>query len=393
MLIRVPKVSGIQQSYVVTGSYTARSHTLYRDDDMAQSRITRHRTAVVIGVTLLLLVGLRAALPLIVKDQINARLASLEEYSGHLEDIDLALWRGEYNIVNLVIEKRGVDTTVPFVWVPRAAISLEWKALLDGAVVGEVELFAPELHLIAADDPTQEQIGAGVRWYSLLEELVPFTINRFEIQDGHFRLDDADVKRPLDVHIHDIDALATNLSNARDTEADSFASAALTGLFGAGTPLAINGQLSPLADPPVFEVDVRLEALPLTQLNGLLNAYIGVDAEAGEFSVFAEFASANGRFEGYIKPILANAEFFSLGNEDNLLRNIWEGIVAVTAVLLQNQPEDQFASVIPFSGELADIDADVLSAMRSILRNAFVSALELKLDNTVEIENLGADGQ
>lgn len=68
-----------------------------------------------------------------------------------------------------------------------------------------------------------------------------------------------------------------------------------------------------------------------------------------------------------IKPILANAEFFSLGEEENLLRNIWEGIVAVTAVLLQNQPEDQFASVIPFSGELADVDADLLSAMLSIL--------------------------
>ncbi|MEK7259010.1 MAG: DUF748 domain-containing protein [Pseudomonadota bacterium] len=360
---------------------------------MTQNRLARHRTAVIVGVILLLLVGLRAALPSIVKDQINSRLASLEEYSGHLEDIDLALWRGEYNIVNLVIEKRGIETTEPFVWVPRAAISLEWRALLEGAVVGEVELFAPEIHLIAADNPAQEQIGAGVRWYSLLEELVPFTINRFEVQDGHFRLDDADVQRPLNVHIHDIDALATNLSNASDTDADSFASAALTGLFDAGTPLTINGQLSPLADPPVFEVDVQVETLPLTELNGLLNAYIGVDAEAGEFSVFAEFASANGRFEGYIKPILANAEFFSLGEEENLLRNIWEGIVAVTAVLLQNQPEDQFASVIPFSGELADVDAGILSAMLSILRNAFVTALELKLDNTVEIENLGADGQ
>ncbi len=360
---------------------------------MTQNRITRHRTAVVVGVTLLLLVGLRMALPSIVKNQINTRLASLQEYSGHLEDIDLALWRGEYSIVDLVIEKRGINTNEPFVRMPRAAISLEWRALLDGALVGEVELFAPELHLIAADNPAREQFGWGVPWYNLLEELVPFTINRFEIQDGHFRLDDADVERPLNVHIHDIDALATNLSNASDTDADSFATAALTGLFGSGTPLTINGQLNPLADPPIFEVDVRLETLPLTELNGLLNAYIGVDAEAGEFSVFAEFASANGRFEGYIKPILADAEFFDLQEEDNLLRKIWEGIVAVTAVVLQNQPEDQFASVIPFSGELTEVHTDVLSAMLSILRNAFVTALELKLDNTVEIENLGANGQ
>lgn len=360
---------------------------------MGETRIKRHRTVIMIGVVLVLLVGLRAALPSIVKDQINSRLASLEEYSGHIEDIDLALWRGEYDIVNLVIEKRGVETTEPFLWVPRAAISIEWAALLEGAVVGEVELFAPEVHLIVADDPAREQIGWGMPWYDLLEELVPFTINRFEIHDGHFRLDDADVDRPLNVHIHDIDALATNLSNASDTDADTFATATLSGLFGAGTPLTINGQLSPLATPPVFEVDVELETLPLMELNGLLNAYIGVDAEAGEFSVFAEFASANGRFEGYIKPILADAEFFSLQEEDNLLRKIWEGIVAFTAVLLQNQPQNQFASVIPFSGELEQVDTGILSAMLSILQNAFVTALELKLDNTVEIENLGADGQ
>lgn len=360
---------------------------------MAENRTRRHRTIIVFGVIVVLLIGLRAALPFIVKDQINSRLASLEVYSGHLEDIDLAFWRGEYDMVNLVIEKRGGDTTEPFLWVPRAAISIEWQALLDGAVVGEVELFGPEMHVIASDDPAREQFGLGVPWYDLLEELVPFTINRFEVQDGRFEFADADVERPLNVFVHDIDAIATNLSNATETDADTFATASLTGLFGQSTPLTINGQLSPLADPPAFEVDFELETLPLMELNGLLNAYIGVDAEAGNFSVFAEVASANGRFEGYIKPILTEAEFFNLKEEDNLLRKIWEGIVALTAELLENQPGDQFASVIPFSGELEQVNTGTLSALLSILRNAFVSALEQKLDNSVQIENLGGAGQ
>lgn len=360
---------------------------------MAEIRIKRHRTAITFGVILLLLIGVRAALPLIIKDQINSRLASLQEYNGHLEDIDLALWRGEYSIVNLVIVKTGVDTDEPFLRVPQASFSIEWQALLDGAIVGEVELFAPELHVTVSDDPARAQFGLGVPWYDLLEELVPFTINRFEVHDGRFEFTDADLERPLDLYVHDIDALGTNLSNATETDADTFATVSLTGFFGQGTPLTINGQLSPQADPPAFEMDFELETLPLIELNGLLNAYIGVDAEAGNFSVFAEVASANGHFEGYIKPMLTEAEFFSLKEDDNLLRKIWEGIVAMTAELLENQPGDQFASVIPFSGELDDVNTGRLSAMVSILRNAFVAALEHKLDDSVQIENLGGAGQ
>ena len=353
------------------------------------------RTKLAVGLitVVVLLVAGRLALPYIVKDQVNRQLAGLDDYTGHVDEIDIALWRGEYAIHGLVIEKIQENTSPPLLLAPETAISLQWDALFDGRIVGEVEMFAPELNVTASPAESEQQAGADEPWYAVLEDLVPFRVNEFKVNNGRLAFRDTRADAEVDVFISELNALVENLSNVEETDADSFATAELSGRFGGNAPIYLNGQLNPLADPPMFEADFELETVPLVELNSLLEAYAGVVAEAGTFSVYAEFASADGRFEGYVKPILENPQFTTDEETDSLLRKFWAATVDLAATIFENEQEEQVASQIPFSGELETVDAGIFPAILSILENAFIAALSPQVEGTVELEDVGADSQ
>ena len=66
-------------------------------------------TAAVIG---LVLVVSRVGLPYFLTWRINAELRDLPNYTGHVDDVDLALWRGAYALKGLEIRQREHDFVV-----------------------------------------------------------------------------------------------------------------------------------------------------------------------------------------------------------------------------------------------------------------------------------------
>jgi len=60
---------------------------------------TRYRRPlwVLLSLALLLLV-IHLALPYVVLNYLNGKLADLGDYRGHIEDVDLAWWRGAYRL-------------------------------------------------------------------------------------------------------------------------------------------------------------------------------------------------------------------------------------------------------------------------------------------------------
>ena len=103
----------------------------------------RNKIFWVLGILAVLLVGARVALPYFVKDEFNRRLMALESYDGHVEDVDLALWRGAYRVDDIRIVKTGSKQPEPFFDAERIDFSVEWRSLLRGRVVAECEMFAP----------------------------------------------------------------------------------------------------------------------------------------------------------------------------------------------------------------------------------------------------------
>ena len=102
-----------------------------------------------LGSLIVLLVALHLALPYLVRDYLNDKLADMGDYRGQIADVDLAWWRGAYQINGLKIVKTSGKVPVPFLDAPLIDLSVSWHSLWsDRAVVAEVTFVRPELNFV-----------------------------------------------------------------------------------------------------------------------------------------------------------------------------------------------------------------------------------------------------
>ncbi|MFP4540733.1 MAG: hypothetical protein ACLFR7_03795, partial [Opitutales bacterium] len=104
------------------------------------TRRTRRRWWIWPLATLLLIALLvRFTLPYFLRSQANVRLAAMKGFHGHVEDLDLALWRGAYRFEGLTLERRVDGEREPFLEADVIDFSLAWSALLKGRMRSEIE--------------------------------------------------------------------------------------------------------------------------------------------------------------------------------------------------------------------------------------------------------------
>src|ERR1035437_3976290 len=88
---------------------------------------------IIFGIVVVLIV-IRAFLPYIVLHYANKRLAEMPGYYGHIEDLDLNLYRGAYTLKTMYLNKvDSIDKKqIPFFFSQVIDLSLEWPSLLHG---------------------------------------------------------------------------------------------------------------------------------------------------------------------------------------------------------------------------------------------------------------------
>jgi hypothetical protein len=356
---------------------------------MRSRRLRSRKLWIAIGLVILLLVAIRAVLPIAVERYVNRKLDELEGYSGSVSDVDLNLWRGAYVIEGVRVVKTGGRVPVPFFSAPKVDISVEWRALLDGAVVAEIELHSPKLNFVKGPTPKTSQTEPGDNWTDTVKDLAPFRINRFAIFDGEIHYRDFHSDPKVDIYAQRIRAVARNLTNAEDlsgTLVSNFHARAVA--MGSGA-FELSGRYNPYAKKPTFQLAAELDHLNIAQLNDFLKAYGNVDAERGKLSIDAEFAAARGRFRGYVKPFVDDLQLLDWDREDEgLLGKLWEGLAEVVGEILEDQDKDRIATRVPFSGSTEDPNADVWSTIGGLLKNAFIESLRRGLEGKL---GLGKD--
>jgi hypothetical protein len=340
-----------------------------------------------LGAAAALLVALRAAAPTLVEQYLNDALAGLGDYRGHVDDVDLALWRGGYTVHGLVIEKTETRIDVPLVAAPRIDLSLQWHALLRGGLTGEAEFTSPRINFVQQRD--DNQYGEGPDWQAKLEALFPLRFNRVEVINGSLHFQNPDSSPPVDIFLSEIELTVDNLTNIRDSNSPVFTSVRGSATAMQHAPVALQARLDPLQDQPRFDLNFEMENLELTRLNAFLKSYLNITAEAGTFSVYGEVAAADGSYEGYVKPLLDHAEFLRPSDFKNRpLAAIWESVVAAFAGIVENQPRDRIGTRVPLRGELSP-QPDTMAAIRGVFRNmfdAFLTGIEgsVELDDAIE---------
>jgi hypothetical protein len=96
-------------------------------------RRARHSLQWIVAVAIFL-IALRIALPYAVRDYVNRA----DGYSGRIGDVNMRLWRGGYRIQQIEILRKTGDVTTPLFSAPQVDLSIDWRELFHGSVVGEV---------------------------------------------------------------------------------------------------------------------------------------------------------------------------------------------------------------------------------------------------------------
>lgn len=366
---------------------TKRPGTMTVDTPPAARR-KRWRVVLIVLAVLLLI---RIILPYVLLHVANDRLKSTDGYYGHLEDLDLALIRGAYKLEGFYLDKQDSATLerTPFLSAAVIDLSVEWRALFHGRIVGELVVDSAEVRFTkeAAEPAELEKDTAS--FADLLHDFMPLKINRLEFHNSAIRYIDPTSEPQVDVQLSRVEVLATNLSNAVDTEevlpSEVKASA---GLYG-GT-LTFNMGIDPLAEQPTFDMDLKLTETDLVELNPMLQAYANVDVNRGTMGLYAEMATSEGAFTGYVKPIIKDLDV--LGPEDrneSFFHKLYEGVVGTAGAIFTNPREDQVATKVELSGELKEVRTSTIYALVQLIRNAFIQALVPALDQEISINSLG----
>jgi hypothetical protein len=339
----------------------------------------------VAGSLVVLVVAARLSLPYFVTRYVNKVLAEIPGYAGSIYDVDIRLFRGAYVIDSLKLFKVNGNERIPFVDIPVSDISVEWGALFDGSVVGEAVFHDPVLNFIGGHetDTTENQTGEDVDWTEPIKKLIPFQVNRLEVQNGTVTFYDLTTKPKVDLSLKELQMLATNLNNARRQSERLPATVNVTGTSIGGGHLKLDMKLNPLKKIPDADINLSFENVDMTALNDFFKAYARVDVTSGTFNLYSEIAIDSGMVTGYVKPIAQKIKLLDIKEDNNPVNLLWEGIVSVVKDVFKNQKENQLATRVPIVGDLNDPDVAVWPTVWNVFRNAFVNAFELSTDNTV----------
>lgn len=203
--------------------------------NITKRRAYKKKRYTVVLIILVILIAARLYLPFWLKDYVNEVLADIPGYYGQVEDIDISLYRGAYQIKGLYLNKVNAETQVPFLNFPSNDISIEWKSLFDGKIVSEIIMYNPEVIYIFEDQneemPESEGGSADIDdWTKVLTDLVPIDINHFEAHNGKVAFVELQQDPNIALYINKIELVADNLRNVKGAKRTLPSSIAATGL-------------------------------------------------------------------------------------------------------------------------------------------------------------------
>ena len=358
--------------------------------DPARVKKRKKRRRIILLSILVLLIGVRIALPYIIKNQLVKAVNKTEGYQCTLEDVDLHLFRGAMILKEFDLRMTDKKVEKPFVYCKNADISVEWKQIFNGAIVAEIILDDLQLHFADSKDKEKQQAG-DASWVQPIIDFIPLKINRFEINGGMIEFENITSQPPVNLKMTNLELLAENLTNSTDNEKPLPSPIRITsGILGKGV-LDLKGDLNILKEIPDMDLNVSIKKVDLTELNAFTTAYANFDFEKGDFGLGCEFAMLNGVAKGYVKPILNDVKVLSFKNDGPIFNTFWQGFLGLVFNITKNFPNDRTGTKVPISGRYDNPEIDIWSTIANIFRNAFVKVYDSNVDGTIDLSDVGRE--
>jgi hypothetical protein len=194
-------------------------------------------------------------------------------------------------------------------------------------------------------------------------------IREINIQNGDVNISDVSQNGDLPLKLR-VTNLQTNiLTSAQMNELSVIASSN----FSEGGNLQLNLGIN--RDPKISgNMRLRLKDFQVRQLNTVFKKVANFDARNGLLDVYIEGNLRGDQVSGYIKPMLRDFDTVNWKKESkskSFFYLLWKSLVEWSAKLLENPKTEKDAGIIPFKGEIKNLDFEGLTAFVSILKNAF----------------------
>ncbi|MEM5497698.1 DUF748 domain-containing protein [Paraglaciecola mesophila] len=353
----------------------------------------RRKTAITLISLAVILVALRLVAPYAVQKGVNYAIKTTPGLSGQVGDVDIALYRGAYQVKDIELNLVDGGLQKPLISIQQLDISVLWSALFRGSIVSEMTFLKPQFYY--ADDVQQkEKINQDVQdeqtWITLANRLVPFSIDRIDIIDGRLMFETISAKRKTLTEITDVHGQITNLTNSKQRSGTLVTNLVLDAEIAGVCPLAVSGSYDPYASKPTFNVDVEMQRLPVKHIDHLISFYSPFDLEAGQIDFAMEFASKQGDVSGYVKAGVYDLSVFDWQEDvvkdgDNPFQWLFEATTGGIAELFEGGTKDLIATRVPLEGKIDDIQTPLWPAIGAIIKNAFIKSLDIKVDKVVSL--------
>ncbi|UXX80300.1 DUF748 domain-containing protein [Reichenbachiella carrageenanivorans] len=341
----------------------------------------------ILGLLTTILIGARLYLPTFLTRYVTQVVQGIPGYTGGVENIDVHLVRGAYSIHGLHIDKEERGVVQHFFESKRTDVSIQWKALFDGAIVGEIAFDQPKLNIVAKQEKESDTPSMTPDWTKPIKELIPLQINQLRVHQGQIHYLDHYSSPKVDIYLNQLDLHASNLSNATDqaNKLPAHVTAQATSIGGGRLDMSMD--INVLKEVPDFDMDLIFEEISMPALNDFIKAYSKIDVEEGLFSLYMEVSALDGTLNGYLKPVIEDLKIVKWkADKDEPLKLIWELIASGIVEIFENQPNNRTATKIPITGKLNKAKAKYWLAMVNVLKNAFIEAIEKKTDQSIKIK-------
>ena len=339
------------------------------------------------GGALAVLLLLRLSLGTLISAMVNHQLAKMSAYEGHIDGIGLRLWQGAYQIRGLSIEKKAGKVPIPFVTAPLIDIGLQWAALLRWRLVATVGFEGGSLNFVHGPDEDRGQNGEGEDWILVLNSLVPLKIDRLRLKDCDIHYSDPYGSPPVAVHLERLNLLAEDLSSRQDGRPGALSSVSASAQVTGKARLDFRSRFDPFARPPTFDYGATLRGLQLGDWDPIFQRYLGIDVQSGTLDAYSEAATAEGKYQGYVKPIIHGLKVMRPHEPLQPLKLAKKALIGVLAWIFENK-QGELATQFDISGAYKDPKIDGWGAVRYLFENAFSKALPSTLEGAPQLKDL-----
>lgn len=351
--------------------------------DAAKARPVRRSRA---GLVLLVIVAILIALAVIVRllldpiasHETRKALGKMEGLRGDFAHVHVTVLPPRYEITNLKLQDdkapRGAS---PLVFVKKAHLGVDWRALFHGHLVASAALYEPKL-TVNPPKQTKGQTSPPPKAPDLsaqLQQAPPVHIDRLEIFSGEllFRLPEGD-ERPR-LWIHDLDLAGQNLATKPKEEGGRPATVSARAVVANSGDLRLFVTANPFASPLAFAGEASVQGLRASDLYAFLAAKTDIEASRGTIDLFATFTSKNGAINGGVKPVLKNIRLKSTDEVWWAAAKTWLLDKAVDIASDRVPERNAIATTVPIKGKLVDPNTQLWPAVLGVVRNAFVAGL------------------